>query len=163
MESSRGEKASVSCLSSFCKLPEPQNSTHHSPYTVYGILQARILERVSLSLLQGIFLTQGSKPGLQHCRRILYLLSHKGSPGTLEWVAQPFSRGIFLTQERNKGLLHCRRTLYQLSYQGSPSIQGCSLNYQQMAPRFRFLFFLFVCFLKKVLFKDSKFPWWLSW
>ena len=34
----------------------------------------------SLSLLQGIFPTQGSNPGLLHCRRILYQLSHKGSP-----------------------------------------------------------------------------------
>ena len=34
----------------------------------------------SLSLLQVIFPTQGSKPGLLHCRRILYQLSHKGSP-----------------------------------------------------------------------------------
>jgi len=34
----------------------------------------------SLSLLQGIFPTQGSNPGLQHCRQILYQLSHKGSP-----------------------------------------------------------------------------------
>ena len=33
----------------------------------------------SLSLLQGIFLTQGSNPGLPHCRQILYPLSHKGS------------------------------------------------------------------------------------
>ena len=33
----------------------------------------------SLSLLQGIFPTQGSNPGLLHCRRILYQLSHKGS------------------------------------------------------------------------------------
>ena len=30
-------------------------------------------------LLQGIFPTQGSNPGLLHCRRILYYLSHKGS------------------------------------------------------------------------------------
>ena len=30
----------------------------------------------SHSLLQGIFLTQGSNPGLPHCRRILYQLSH---------------------------------------------------------------------------------------
>ena len=30
----------------------------------------------SLSLLQGIFPTQGSNPGLPHCRRILYQLSH---------------------------------------------------------------------------------------
>ena len=45
----------------------------------------------SLSLLQGIFPTQGSNPGLPHCRRILYQLSHKGSPRILEWVA--ISRG----------------------------------------------------------------------
>ena len=30
--------------------------------------------------LQGIFSTQGSNPGLQHCRRILYHLSQQGSP-----------------------------------------------------------------------------------
>ena len=34
----------------------------------------------SLSLLQGIFPTQGLSPGLPHCRRILYQLSCKGSP-----------------------------------------------------------------------------------
>ena len=34
----------------------------------------------SLSVLQGIFPTQGPNPGLLHCRRILYQLSHKGSP-----------------------------------------------------------------------------------
>ena len=45
----------------------------------------------SLSLLQGIFPTQGSNPGLPHCRQILYLLSHKGSPRILEQVACPFS------------------------------------------------------------------------
>ena len=33
----------------------------------------------SLSLLQEIFPPQGSNPGLPHCRRILYQLSHKGS------------------------------------------------------------------------------------
>ena len=31
----------------------------------------------SLSLPQGIFLTQGSNPGLSHCGRILYWLSHE--------------------------------------------------------------------------------------
>ena len=45
----------------------------------------------SLSLLQGIFPTQGSNPGLPHCRQILYQLSNKGSPGILEGVAYPFS------------------------------------------------------------------------
>ena len=34
----------------------------------------------SLSLLQGIFPTQGSNPGVPHCRQILYQLSHKESP-----------------------------------------------------------------------------------
>ena len=38
----------------------------------------------SLSLLQGIFPTQGSNPGLLHCRGILYLLSHQGSPDMVE-------------------------------------------------------------------------------
>ena len=47
---------------------------------VHGIPQARILEGVgSHSLLQGIFPTQGSNPGLPHCRRILYQLSHQGT------------------------------------------------------------------------------------
>ena len=38
----------------------------------------------SLSLLQGIFPSQGLNPGLTHCRWILYQLSHKGSPYTLK-------------------------------------------------------------------------------
>ena len=41
------------------------------------------------ALLQGIFPTQGSNPGLLHCRQILYHLSHQGSPRILEWVASP--------------------------------------------------------------------------
>ena len=45
------------------------------------------------ALLQGIFPTQGSNPGLPHCRWILYHLSHQGSPWILEWVAYSFSRG----------------------------------------------------------------------
>ena len=43
----------------------------------------------NLFLLQEIFSTQGSNPGLPHCRRILYQLSYKRSPRTLEWVAIP--------------------------------------------------------------------------
>ena len=41
--------------------------------SVHGILQVRILP----FLLQGIFLTQGSNPGLLHCKQILYHLSHQ--------------------------------------------------------------------------------------
>ena len=50
----------------------------------------------SLSLLQGIFPTQGLNPGFLHCRQILYQLNHKGNPTILEWVAYPFSSGSSL-------------------------------------------------------------------
>ena len=43
-------------------------------------------EVCSLSLLQGIFLIQGSNPGLPHCRQIFYQLSHQRSPRILQWV-----------------------------------------------------------------------------
>ena len=76
----------------------------------------------SLSLLQGIFPTQGSKPSLPHCRWILYQLSHQGRSRIMEWVAYPFSRWILLIQESDQGLLHCRQILYHLSYQGSPNV-----------------------------------------
>ena len=47
----------------------------------------------SLSLLQGIFPTQGSNPGLPHWGPILYQLSHHESPKILERVAYRFPRG----------------------------------------------------------------------
>ena len=57
------------------------------------------------SFLQGIFPTHGLNPGLQHCRQILYQLSHKGSPRILEWVVYPFSSGSF--QPRNQTRVSC--------------------------------------------------------
>ena len=48
--------------------------------SVHGILQARILGGGSHSLLWGMCLTQGSNPGLLHCRQILYCLSHQVNP-----------------------------------------------------------------------------------
>ena len=59
----------------------------------------------SLSLLQGIFPTQGSNPGLPHWRRLLYQLSHRGSPRILEWVAYPFSSGS--SRPRNRTGVSC--------------------------------------------------------
>ena len=64
------------------------NSMDH---TVHGILQNTGVG--SPSLLQGIFPTQGSSPGLWHCRWIHNQLSHEGIPRILEWVAYPFSSG----------------------------------------------------------------------
>ena len=52
----------------------------------------------NLSLLQGIFPTQGLNPGLPQYRRILYQLSHQGSP-TVE-------RGLIIKED-----LYCSRGL----------------------------------------------------
>ena len=45
------------------------------------------------ALLWGIVPTQGSNPGLLHCRQIVYDLSHQGSPRILECIAYPFFWG----------------------------------------------------------------------
>ena len=77
----------------------------------------------SLSLLQGIFPTQGLNPGLLHCRQILNQLSHKGSPKTLEWVAYPFSRGS--SRPRNPTRVSCIAGGFftNWAYEGSPDKQ----------------------------------------
>ena len=71
----------------------------------------------SLSLLQGIFPTQGLNPGLPQVDSLP--AKPPGKPkntgvGNLSLLQQ-----IFPTQKLNQGLLHCRWILYQLSYQGS--------------------------------------------
>ena len=61
----------------------------------------------SRSLLQGIFPTQGSNPGLPHCMWILYQLSHRGSPRILcvqrfdLWVwGVPWALGFLKPRQR---------------------------------------------------------------
>ena len=56
----------------------------------------------SLSILQGIFPTQGPNPGLPHCRPILYQLSYQGSPRILEWVAHPIASGSSWPRNRTR-------------------------------------------------------------
>ena len=53
--------------------------------SVHGISQAIVLEWIAISFSKGIFPTQGSNPGLPHCRQTLYRLSHQGSPNKLIW------------------------------------------------------------------------------
>ena len=48
------------------------------------------------ALFQGIFLTQGSNPGLSHCRLFLYHLSHQGSPRIIPSPADLLDPGIKL-------------------------------------------------------------------
>ena len=66
-------------------------------YTVHGNVQARDL--------QEIFPTQGSNPGLPHCKWILYQLSHQGSPRILKWVAYLFPSGS--SHSRNQTRVSC--------------------------------------------------------
>ena len=63
----------VKVTESFLTLCDPMDCI------VHGILQARILEWVDFPFSRGS--SQGSSPGLLHCRRDLYQLSHQGSPG----------------------------------------------------------------------------------
>ena len=67
------EKVTVKGFQSCPTLFDPMD------YTVNGIFQARILEWVAVPFSR-IFPTQESNLGLLHCRRILYQLSHEGSP-----------------------------------------------------------------------------------
>ena len=60
----------------------PWTVGHQTPLSV-GILQAGILEWVAMPSW-GIFPTQESNPGLPHCWRILYHLSHQGNPSSAD-------------------------------------------------------------------------------
>ena len=66
------------------------------------------------ALLQGIFPTQGSNPGSQHCRWILYGLSHQRNPRIREWVAYPFSRGT--SWPRNQTGVSCITNKFFISW-----------------------------------------------
>ena len=80
-------------------------------YTIYGILQARILK--------WIFPTQGLNLGFLHCRQILYQLSHKGNPRILGWLAYPFSSGSSWSRNRTGVSCIAAEFFYQLSSEGS--------------------------------------------
>ena len=74
----------------------------------------------TLSLLQGIFPTQGLNPGLLPLQEDSLPAEPQGKPKSTAPGSLSLLQWIFLTQESNEGLLHCRQILYQLSYQGSP-------------------------------------------
>ena len=70
----------------------------------------------SLSLLQGIFPTQGSNPGLPHCKKILYKLSHKGSPMQCNGRQRTLKNQVYLKNEQ------------------SQKTQTSSIQFQNLAP-----------------------------
>ena len=80
-------------------------------YTVYGILQARVLEWVIFPFSRGSF--QPRSPTLQ----VDSLPAEpQGKPKNTGVGSLSLLQGTFPTQESNQGLLHCRQILYQLSY-----------------------------------------------
>ena len=60
------------------------NPMDYSPpgSSVHGDFPGKNTGVGSHAFLQGIFPSQGSNPGLPHCRHFLYCLSHQGSPYT---------------------------------------------------------------------------------
>ena len=76
LQSCESEKWSV-CRSVSPTLCDPVDSSPPGSFD-HGILQARILEWVAIPFSRGIFPTQGSNPGLLHCRQILHHLSPQG-------------------------------------------------------------------------------------
>ena len=77
----------------------------------------------SLSLLQGIFPTQESNPGLQDSGKFFTSWA-TGKPKNTRVGSLSLLQQIFLAQESNQGLLHFRQILYQLSYEGRPKGRG---------------------------------------
>ena len=78
------------CAKSF--QPTLSNPMDCSPpgSSVYGDSSGKNTGVGCYALLQGIFPTQRSNPGLPHCRRILYSLSHQGSPSFIPTLYLPF-------------------------------------------------------------------------
>ena len=86
--------------------------------SVHGILQARILEWVTMPSSKG-----SSQPRIAPRSPALQADSlpsePPGAPKNTGVGSLPLLQGIFATQESNRGLLHFRQILYQLTYQGS--------------------------------------------
>ena len=92
-------------------------------YILHEILQP--LWSGQPSLLQGIFPTQGSNPGLPYCRWILYQLSHQGSPLLPYCIEQLVLELLLLSLSVNKTAFEWTdvKTLYQFSIAAITSYQ----------------------------------------
>ena len=100
----------VLCCAVLCLVAQPclfatSRTVAHQDVSVHGDSPGKDTGVGCHALLQGTFPTQGSNPGLPHCRRILYCLSYQGSPRILEWVVYPFSRGS--SWPRNQTWVSC--------------------------------------------------------
>ena len=77
----------------------------------------------SCSLLQGIFLTPGSNPGLPHCRRILYQLSHQEAHRLWEGKIFPKSKDWQMWLYNNLVVV------VQLTARSCPTLQSHGLQH----------------------------------
>ena len=78
----------------------------------------------SLSLLQGIFPTQGSNPCLPHCRWILYQLSHKGSVRS-DQISHSVVSDSLRPHESQHARPPCPSPTPGVHWDSRPSSQGC--------------------------------------
>ena len=85
----------------------------HGLYTVYGILQARILEWVTFP-----FSNSGTKPRSPTLQVDSLPAGPQGKPKNTGVGSLFLLQQIFATQELIRGLSHRRQILHQLSYQG---------------------------------------------
>ena len=96
----------------------------------------------SHSLLQGIFLTQGSNLGLPHCRQVLYCLSRQGVPYSAIDILVMSS---LLPYTSYQNALQIYVNLIPVSYE---MLLLCSCNYYCRTPYISFL--LLLCVLNEV-------------
>ena len=82
-------------------------------------------------LLQGIFPTQGSSPGLPHCRQTLYHLSHRGRPWWQRWLCCSIkflvkikAVSLFLPKNQRNFLENSQKTFFFFCFQNSFIMMG---------------------------------------
>ena len=90
-----------------------------TPWTVHGILQARLLEWVAVPCSRGPSQPR-DQTQVSHTAHRFFTSWATGKPKNTGVGSLSLLQRIFRNQESNRGLLPCRRNLYQPSYQGSP-------------------------------------------
>ena len=110
-------------LSPFCQSESESRSVVSDSLQPYGLYSPWNSRVGSLSLLQGIFPTQGSNPGLPLCRQILYQLSRKGSPKGDDNTDPAEMLGVFseITGKTHSSIFHL---LQFLSPPLPPTMEG---------------------------------------
>ena len=113
MEMTQQNKMKVKITQSCLTLCNPMD------YTIYGILQARILEWLTIPFSRG-YSQLGDQIQVSCIAGDSLPAEPQGKPKNTGVGRLSLLQWIFPTQEQNRGLQHCMPILDQLSYQGSP-------------------------------------------